>query len=350
MTSRYWIPRAQIGRVALSGRIPRRDVRVAALALLILIMVFTITLTTGDYHLSPGGVLDALLGGGSAQDRLVVSDFRLPRALSAILIGGALGISGAVFQTLSRNPLVAPDVIGVNGGAALAALIVIVLGGPPADIPAAAIAGGLSTAAIGYLLAFRHRRNPYRLLIIGVGLNAMTSAGIAYLFVIGSADRLTSAADYLLGSLVSATWQSTSITAIALAGAGILLLFSARSLTIIQLGPDVATTLGVRTSRAQAVLLLAATVLAAVAVAFTGPIGFVAFLAPQIARRLVRHSAASMVISAATSGAVLVLLSDLVAQRLFAPVALPVGVVTVALGGPYFLVLLLRSSQPKETS
>jgi iron complex transport system permease protein len=312
--------------------------------LLLMTAAFLVSLVVGDYHTSPGAAVRALLGEGSYDTRLIVRDFRLPRALEAVLVGGMLGLSGAIFQAIARNPLVTPDIIGVNSGASLAALAVIVLGAPLGGVPFAAFAGALIAAAIGYGIAYHGTVNRYQVLVVGVGVNALFGAGISYILVTSTQTRVLSGFDWLLGSLAGASWSIVGLLAIGLLALSPLIVSVLGDLDILALDDDTSRSLGMRLQLHQALLVVTATALAALAVCFTGPVGFVGFLSPNLARRLTRASGATTALAAAAAGATLTLLGDLIGQRIDSPLVLPVGVVTSLLGAPYFLWLLRRGT------
>lgn len=309
------------------------------------IAFFTVGVASGDFPLTPVEVLATLVGGGDETSRFVVWTLRLPRLLDAVLVGAALAVSGTVFQALTRNPLVAPDIIGVNSGAALAAVAVIILGAPTALLAPAAFAGGLAAAIVVYLLAWRHGLSSYRLVLVGIGVNAVATAGIGFLLTRGEIWEVQRATIWLIGSLYATDWGDVGLMAATLAVLlpGTLLL--GPELGVLQLGDEAASGLGVRVERMRLVLVVAAVGLAAIAVTVAGPIGFVAFIAPHLARRLARASGAGVIPAAAAIGALLIIASDVVARRIVDPAQLPVGILTVILGAPYFLWLLSRANR-----
>jgi iron complex transport system permease protein len=339
----------RLERPELSTRVDLRALWVlAALALAILAAVVT-GLSIGDYPIGPVEVAKAIFGEGSEGAEFVVFGLRLPRVLAALLVGAALALSGAIFQALAQNPLVAPDIIGVNSGAALAAVAVIVLGGPFALLAPAAFAGALAAAVAIYLLAWRRGVSRYRLVLVGIGLNAVLWAGISYLLTRAEIWEVQRAYVWLVGSVYGSDWQEVGLIA---AGLAVLVpgtLALARPLGALQLGDEVARALGTRVEGARLGLVVCAVALAALAVTVGGPVGFVAFVAPHIARRLVRAPGGAVLPTALAAGALLVLAADLVAQRAFAPASLPVGILTALVGAPYFLYLLTRANRLGRT-
>lgn len=332
-------------RPPISVRVGTGSIVVVVAALAGTVAFLAIGVGSGDLPLSPGEVLVALVGGGDETGRFVVWTLRLPRLIAAVLIGASLAISGAIFQGLARNPLVAPDIIGVNAGAAVAAVAVIVLGAPSGLLAPAAFAGGMGAAAAVYVLAWRGGIGRYRLVLVGIGVGAAMQAVISYLLTRGQILEVQQATIWLVGSLHRADWGDVRLLAAVL----VLLLPVAiglgRGLATLQLGDDAAAGLGVPLERTRLSLISLAVALAAVSVSIAGPIGFVAFIAPHLARRLTRVSGSGVLPAAAAIGAMLLIASDIVARRLLDPADLPVGIVTAVLGAPYFLWLLVRSGR-----
>lgn len=294
---------------------------------------------TGDYPLSPGQVIAALLGGGDSSTAFVVETLRLPRTLTALLVGAALGVAGAIFQSIARNPLGSPDVIGFTYGAATGALLVILVwDGGSSDIALGAIAAGVITAAAVYLLSFRGGVQGYRLVLVGIGIGAMMLAVNDYLITRARKDDAYEAARWLVGSLNNAAWDNVIPVALALAVLLPAALLLGGRLRMLEMGDDAAKALGVNVERSRLALSGTGVALTAVGVASTGPIAFVALAAPQLARRLTRTPSPGLLTSALMGGTVLVL-SDLLGQRIF-PKDLPVGVVTGLVGGVYLAWLL----------
>ncbi|WP_151719469.1 FecCD family ABC transporter permease [Gemmobacter serpentinus] len=301
-------------------------------------------LGSGTIRIAPGQVLAALTG--NAPDETVnrlIGRIRLPRMLTAALVGAALGMAGAVFQSLSRNPLGSPDVIGFTTGAASGAILQIVLiGGGPAQITLSAMASGIATAVAVLALAYRRGAGPgggYRLILVGIGMGALLSGINTLLLVKGDLERVMSAQLWLAGSLTARSWSHVWIAASGLLLLVPIVLWNARSLALMEMGEDMARQLGLRVVRTRMVLVLAAVGLTSVATACTGPIAFIALGGPQIARRLTGSSGVPLV-SGAITGALLLLCADLLGQNAPLGLTMPVGLTTGFLGGLYLLVLL----------
>ncbi|MFK0003573.1 FecCD family ABC transporter permease [Paenarthrobacter sp. NPDC090522] len=319
-----------------------RAVAVCAVLAAGLVIVAVLSLTTGDYSLSLTAVVDSLFGHGTGLESFVVSTLRLPRVVTAVLVGAALGLSGAVFQSLSRNPLGSPDVVGFTSGAAAAAVLeILVFGGGPVQIAGASIVGGLGTALVVYLISFRRGATAgYRLILVGIGISAMLGSVTAYLLVRANLYEAQSAQVWLIGSLNGAGWGVATPLAVALALLVPLTLTAGRSLALLEMGDQAATALGIAVERTRFRLVIVASALTAAAVAAAGPIAFVALAAPQLSRRLTGNSGVPLVPSA-FMGALLLSTSDFGAQRAF-PLQLPVGLVTGLIGGMYLCWLLVK--------
>ncbi|MFC5141515.1 FecCD family ABC transporter permease [Actinomycetospora rhizophila] len=327
----------------------RLDVRLLVVcggAVVIGIVATALSVSVGEFPIPLRDVAATLVGAGTRTDEFIIVGLRLPRALVGLGCGMALGVSGLIFQTLVRNPLAAPDVIGVTGGASLTGVAVLILGAPPALLPVGAFAGAVASATLVYALAWRGGLSPYRLVLVGIALAAAFAAGTSYLLVVGELIDVQRAAVWLVGSLNGVTWEEFWPLV-----AGLVVLFPAtaaltRALDALSLGEESSVALGVDVSRARLALVVVAAALAAFAVAAAGPIGFVAFIAPHIARRLTGLTGAAVLPAAALVGGVLVMVCDLVARVVLAPVELPVGTVTAVVGAPFFLYLLHRANRP----
>ncbi|MGE2729353.1 FecCD family ABC transporter permease [Mycolicibacterium vaccae] len=330
------------GRLAI--RVSRRGTLITMVGWAAALSVAVTSLALGEFPITASEVLDVLAGGGSLIDRDVVLGDRLPRALTGLGVGAAFALSGAILQRIARNPLVSPDVIGINSGAALGALFVLtVLGGSGAMLVVSALAGALFTAAAILLIAYQRGLYGFRLVLVGIGVAAMLTSGISYLLTRADVHEAMSAAAWLTGSLANRDSLHVAVIGAALGIAVPILAVLARQLRLLELGDDLATSLGSRQGHRVA-LVLVAVALAAMATAAAGPIGFVALVAPQIARRLLAERNTGLA-PAAAIGALLVVGADLAARLVFAPVGMPVGVVTAVLGAPVLLFLLARANR-----
>jgi iron complex transport system permease protein len=324
------------------------------------IAVALLSLSIGTSKVPIADVIDVLLGGGRRGQRLIVLDLRLPRVATGLLVGIAFAVSGALLQTLSRNALASPDIVGVNSGASAGAVAVIVLAGSGGGnisgfagrvgIPLAAVLGGLlATVVVGALSVQRGQVDGGRVVLIGVGIAAAANSLVAWMLVIGDVNDAGRAAAWLAGSLNSREWSDAVPVLIAVVVLLPVAIMFNRDLSAMVLGDDVASALGVRVARIRLFLLIVATVLAAMATAGAGPIAFVALVAPQVALRLTRMERPPLVTSAML-GAVFVVLADLLARNglgwlHLGPYELPVGVITAAAGAPYLLHLIGRQQK-----
>lgn len=346
----------ELGPVSLTWR--PRAVAVVLLLGAATVAVLIAALALGKYEITPVEVARTLLGGGSRLDRTIIVERRLPRGLLGIMVGLALGAAGALTQATARNALASPDILGITEGAAAAAVSVIVFDsvfggavwGAAASaaltgvaLPVIALAGALVTAAAIWLLAWRRGVEPFRLVLVGIAVSAILHAWILLLMVTANVRDVAAARVWLSGSLANTMWPDLRPPLLALAvvlpAAG-WLTFQLRA---ISLGGQAAAGLGVSRQRAQALLLLAAVVLSAVAVAAAGPVGFVAFVAPQVAMRLTGTPTQPLLASAAV-GALLVTVADLVGRTVL-PWEVPVGLVTAAIGAPFLIHLLIRANR-----
>ncbi|MET9413972.1 iron chelate uptake ABC transporter family permease subunit [Streptomyces klenkii] len=330
------------GRPALSVRWDPRTAAVCAALLLAAAAAGVWTLATGDFRIPVPDVLRVLAGDGDPAATYIVEELRLPRLLTALLAGAALGLSGALFQSVARNPLGSPDVIGFTVGSATGALVaLLVLGAEAASVAAGSVAGCAVTSAAVYLLAWRRGAAAFRLVLVGIGVSALLSSANAYLIAKASFTDAQSAQVWLTGSLNGRGWQHVTTMAAALAVLAPAALLLGRPLRMLEMGEDTASALGVRTERAKAGALLTGVGLTALATAVAGPVPFVALVAPQVARRLTRSPGPGLLPSAVL-GALVLAVSDITAQRMLAPTQLPVGVLTGVVGGCYLVWVLAR--------
>lgn len=330
------------GPVAL--RFHARGVVVTGVLSLVVLALSLLALALGDLPLTLAEVLSALTGGQDGITTTVVLDWRLPRVLAAVLFGAAMGASGAVFQSLTRNPLASPDVIGLQAGSYAGGIAaIILLGGGFPTTAAGALAGGLLTAVAVYALAYRRGLLGFRLIVVGIGMNAMLIALGTYLMLRARREVAMSAAVWGAGSLNPVGWPQLLPAAAVIVVALVPLVWLAAPQRQLELGDDAARALGVRLETTRGLLIACAVALTAITTAAAGPIAFVSLAAPQIARRLT-GSAGVALAPAAALGALLLVASDVVAQHVL-PVPLPVGVVTVVLGGGYLIWILVHEAR-----
>jgi iron complex transport system permease protein len=330
-------------QTVVAGARVRRRHRGTVLAVLgiLIVVVFAVTLMVGKSFYGPAEVLRVILGETVPGASFTVGELRLPRATMGVLAGFAFGIAGVTFQTMLRNPLASPDIIGISSGASVAAVFgIIVLALDETAVSFLALGGALVTAAAIYLLSHRGGFAGTRLILIGIGVAAMLDSAVTYILSRAAAWDLQTAMQWLTGSLNGATWAGVLPLAVASAVLVPLVLSQGRGLGMLRLGDDSAAVLGVHVTRTRVLLMVSAVALLAFATAACGPIAFVAFMAGPIASRIVGPGA-SPLLSAGLVGALLVLTADLVGQFAFDS-RYPVGVITGALGAPYLVFLLIR--------
>lgn len=306
------------------------------------LLITVVALTLGDYPLTVGQVWAALFGDtGSGFARTVVVEWRLPRALAAVMFGAGLGAAGAVFQSLTRNPLASPDIIGFSAGSYTGALIVIILvQGSYLQLAGGALIGGVATAALVYVVAWRRGVQGFRLIIVGIAVSAMLTSFNTWLMLTADLEVAMSAAAWGAGSLNGTSWDQTLYGSASILVLLAVLAVLAPGLRQLELGDDSAKATGVPTEPTRLAVMVTGVALTATVTAAAGPIVFIALAAPQIARRLTRSPGVTIA-AAAFTGALLLAAADVVAQHAL-PIALPVGVVTVVVGGAYLVWLIIH--------
>lgn len=330
----------------------RVDIRGLAIAFFLLALaglLAIVSLASGKYQIAIADVVAILAGTGpvgtdSEMHRMIVLEWRLPRVALALLMGGALGMSGAILQSLTRNPLGSPDIIGFSAGSYTGALVVILLmSGGYYQTAAGALIGGLTTAMAVYGLAWRRGVQGFRLIIVGIGVAAMLGAINTWMIREADLQVAMSAAIWGSGSLNGLGLEQLIPVSVMLAFLGPAAIVLSRPMRQLELGDDAARASGVSANRMRLVLMILGVALTAVVTAAAGPISFIALAAPQISRRLSRATGISM-LSSALVGALLLIGADWAAQHAF-KIQLPVGVMTVSIGGVYFLWLLVREGR-----
>lgn len=313
--------------------------------LLVCMLLSFFAITRGALPISAEQLWQVISGDAPSNIQLIVVEWRLPRVLMALLTGAALGISGAIFQSLLRNPLGSPDILGFNTGAYSGVLVALVLFQQNIEgMTLAALLGGLITAAVVYLFAWRNGVDTFRLIIVGISVRALLMALNSWLIISASLEAALSAGLWSAGSLNGITWaRTTPVIIVLLLAMGVTALL-ARRMRLLEMGDDTACALGVPVERSRIWLMLLGVVLTAASTVLVGPISFIALLAPQIARRL-GGGVKGILPLAALCGALLLTAADYAAQHFFLPYQLPVGVITVSLGGLYLIALLVREAR-----
>ncbi|NDJ17362.1 FecCD family ABC transporter permease [Myxacorys almedinensis] len=328
----------------------RMDRRLPAIVLALAIASFAAILLNvghGEYAIAVGDIIKTLFGidTGNPDHVFVIQTLRLPRTLVAFMVGVALAISGTIFQGLTRNPLADPSIIGINAGASLVAVAVIVLfpSAPVYVLPIAAFTGALLIAILIYGLAWNGGSSPILLILLGIGLSAIAGAFTSLLITFGSINEVSQALVWLAGSVYGRTWEQF-FSLLPWVILFVPLAFGlTRHLNILNLGDDIATGLGSQIEWQRGLLVIVAVALAGSSVATAGNIGFVGLIAPHLGRKFIGGNHASLLPVAALLGGFLVVAADFVGKTLVAPIELPCGVITAAIGAPFFLYLLIRN-------
>ncbi|WP_197517253.1 FecCD family ABC transporter permease [Microbacterium karelineae] len=329
-----------------SARTTRRAVIVRVALAAAILALATLALCLGSYRVGVVDVIRALAGLADGPIATVVLEWRLPRVLAAVLFGAALALGGAVFQSLTRNPLGSPDVIGFSAGSYTGVVGVLLLGASGyAAMAAGALAGGLATAFAVYVLAFRRGVQGFRFIVVGIAAGAFLTALSTWFSVKADVDAALRAAVWGAGSLSIVSTASLALAAAVLACVLVAAPAAQRRLQALELGDDAAAMLGVRVELVRAALIVLGVVATALVTAAAGPISFVALAAPQIARRLCGRDAGVDLLGSALVGSVLLIGADIVAQHAIPNISLPTGSVTVCVGGAYLVWLLMREAR-----
>jgi iron complex transport system permease protein len=314
-----------------------------------ILVAMVMNLGLGEYPISPIDIVKTVLGvdTGNPDHAFVIYNLRLPRTLVAFMMGVALAISGTIFQGITRNPLADPGIIGINAGAGLAAVTVIVLfpSAPIYTLPLSAFIGALLMAGLIYSLAWNNGSSPVLFILMGVGLSAIASAFTSLLITFGEIYSVSDALVWLAGSVYGRTWEQVFSFLPWLIVFVPLALTLTRHLNALNLGDDIAKGLGTRVEWQRGLLVIVGVALAGAGVATAGMISFVGLIAPHLGRQLVGTNHEGLIPTSALLGGMLVVVADFLGRTVFAPVEIPCGVVTAAVGAPYFLYLLIRNRQ-----
>ncbi|MBT2415220.1 iron chelate uptake ABC transporter family permease subunit [Streptomyces sp. ISL-12] len=328
-----------------SGVLRPRLLGVCLVLAAVAFLAFSVETATGDISLPLADVVRALVGAGDPGTRLIVHELRLPRSLAGLLVGIAFGVSGALLQTMTHNPLASPDMMGITQGAGTAVVAGIVLGWDAGvGTQTLGLLGALAAALLVYVLAWQRGTTGYRIVLVGVGVAWLCTSATDYLMARGQRFQAQASLGWLVGNLNGRTWDQIRPLAVTMAVLVPVALLLGRQLRTLELGDDVARGLGTRVQTVRVAVLLACVGLVAFGTATAGPVAFVALAAPQIAQRLA-GTAHPPPVAAGLTGAVMVLVSDLAARKLVPGTELPVGIVTGVLGAPVLLWLLVRANR-----
>lgn len=333
-----WLP--------VSWRIPRQVPKVLLILGLVSAIAILVSIGIGDYPIPIVNAIETVFGIASNPDyQFIVNLLRLPRTIVAFLVGFGLGIAGTITQGITRNPLAAPDIIGINAGASLAAVSLITLfpDVPITLLPWAAFGGALTVSLLIYWVAWREGCSPTRLILVGVGFSLIGGALTNLMLTFGQIGQVSQALVWLTGSVYGRSWEQAFVLLPWIVVFGLLSLLLAQELNILNLGDDIARSLGSPIEWQRGLLLLSSVALAGASVSIAGTIGFVGLMAPHLARQLVGGSHEGLLPVAAMMGGMLVVLADLLGRMLFVSVEVPCGLITSAIGAPYFIYLLIRN-------
>ncbi|MEF3307248.1 FecCD family ABC transporter permease [Paenibacillus sp. GYB003] len=328
-----------------SGLMEKRTLIAVAVLVVVSFAAVVASAAIGSLRINPLSVVRILFGGGDQAEATVVLQFRMPRIVVSFLVGMLLAASGAVLQSMIRNPLASPDIMGITGGASAAAVAYITFW-PLASVrflPLAAMLGALLATAVIYVLAWKKGVSAMRLVLIGIGIEAAMKAATTLMIVRSEFYSSSKALTWLTGTVYGSNWTNVLVLLPWTVVIVPLAFFMGRTLNVLQLGDDTAAGAGSRIDRDRLLLLLLCVGAAGAAVAVGGAIGFVALLAPHAARKLVGSSFGGLLPVAALLGGIIVAAADLIARTAFAPLDLPVGIFTSLIGAPFFLYLLYKN-------
>lgn len=347
MTKQWLIIRSPI--LPISFHLDRRVPVILIILTLVTIVAMVISVSYGEYPISTLDVVKTLLGlpTSNRDYAFIVNTLRLPRTIVAFLVGVGLAIAGTITQSITRNPLAAPEIIGINAGATLAAVSLLVLlpNAPLSLLPFAAFGGALTVALLIYLLAWQGGSSPIRLILIGIGFDLIVVALTDIMITFGEIDTVSQALVWLAGSVYGRTWSQVMALIPWIMIFGLMALLLTRELNTLNLGDEVARGLGSQVEWQRGLLLLTSVALAGASIATAGAVGFVGLMSPHLGRQLVGASHEGLLPVSAMIGGMLVVIADLLGRVLFAPLELPCGIITAAIGAPYFVYLLIQTRQ-----
>ena len=330
----------------------KKIVLVFSIAILLLVTACLLAIMWGSYTVSPGRILKTFMGNGTKAENLAVLQIRLPRMVIALLVGLALSASGCILQTVTKNPLAEPGMIGMNAGAALAVVgflsfqksvyYDVLTINNVLFMPLVAMIGGILASILIFSLAYRRGITPVRLILVGIGVNAGINAIISYYMLTSSKGDYNQVLTWTNGSLWGSSWMYVKLVAPVIILLLVILYFRSRVLDVLQLGDEMATGLGIKTKKESIFFFFLAAILAAVATAVAGNIAFLGLLGPQLAKRIVGGRHKLMIPLGGLISAIILILADTASRNLFSPMELPVGIAVSVIGVPYFIYLLIK--------
>lgn len=335
----------------ISFLLDKRAFKVFSVMGIITVIVFILSTGLGEMKVAPLTVLKVLFGGGTDMERLVVTSFRLPRIIVALMVGISLAVAGAILQGMIRNPLASPDILGITGGAAFAVVGFLAYFSDENNaltvsikwLPVAAFIGAGIIAILVYFLAWKNGVSPIRLVLIGIGISSLMQALTTLMMILGPIYRASQANIWITGTVHGSTWVNVSVLVPWTMVLMVIALAMSRKINVQELGDEIAVGVGSHVQRQRFSLLMISTALIGSAVAFAGGIGFVGLMAPHMARRLVGSAFGALLPVSALIGGILVMIADLIGRTLFSPLEIPAGVFTAGIGAPYFIYLLYKT-------
>jgi iron complex transport system permease protein len=332
----------------------RRSILIVLCTLIICILSLLLSLSIGQKNISVIKVITILLGADESGDSLIVNAIRLPRTLVALFVGISLGLSGAILQGVVKNPLAAPNIIGITDSGSVGALIFLTIFTDPKNnslttsifyMPLFAFTGAFLAVLLVYFLAFKKGVTPYRLILIGIAVSGAAKALTSILIINGPVVFIKEAQLWITGTVYGTNWTHVKLLSLWFLVLFILTLFYIRELNIQNLDDSISTGLGSAVEKNRFILMVLSAALASGAVAVGGGISFVGLIAPHISRKLTNSSFENIIPLSALIGGIIVVLSDLAARRLFFPLDLPVGIFTAGIGAPFFIYLLIKNQK-----
>ncbi|MEH7374866.1 FecCD family ABC transporter permease [Neobacillus drentensis] len=322
-----------------------------SILLVVAFFVFVVSTGSGEMKINPFTVIKVLFGGGPEMEKLIITSFRLPRIIVALMVGISLAIAGGILQGMIRNPLASPDVLGITGGAAAAVVSFLAIFSDKnhsltvsiAWLPLAAFIGATVIGFLVYFLAWKNGVSPIRLVLIGIGISTLMQAITTLTMVMGPIYQASQANIWITGTVYGSNWSNVAILVPWTVVFVIIAWAVARTINLQELGDEVATGLGGKVQKQRFLLLMISTALIGGSVAFAGGIGFVGLMAPHMARRLVGSSFGALLPASALIGGILVMIADLIGRTMFSPLEVPAGVFTAGIGAPYFIYLLFKT-------
>lgn len=329
---------------------PKRMIQLSCILFFFIIAAFFVSLATGYLPISPSEVWQTLTGSGTDRNNLLLYQFRLPRLIIALIVGAAIGTSGAIFQGVTQNSLADPGLLGINSGAGLTVVLYLYVTSGNSEraeqlsaigLPFAAMSGGVLAAVLIYILAWKNGLTPVRLILVGIGVNSGFGALLILFQLRMSESDFNRATVWLSGSIWNANWSAIISVLPWILIFIPLALYKARMLNILQLGDTLAVSLGTSIEKERGKLLVIAVALAGASVSVAGGIAFLGLGAPHLARRLIGGEYRRLLPISALIGSLLLVVSDIVARTVLAPSEIPVGLIVSVLGAPYFIYLLI---------